>query len=152
MMLLSLALMGAQSSVTDVERNYERWERSLRARVAELHALPGGADKNEVGDVAVSFSIGKDGRPTNPVIQKSSGNPTYDKAARRVVRLLGPIGAVPSMGGQEHRVQLKLSYGIAPTPAADRQLENELDAERRAYSRRNLEIVTTAAETMTASR
>ncbi len=145
MLLLSIALAAAEPSAADAERLYERWERRLRSRVSELHRFPGGADENELGDVVISFSIGKDGRPTDALIQQSSGNTTYDKAARRVVRLLGPIGPVPSVTGQDHRVKLKLSYGEASTATADRQLADALDIERQSYSQRNLAIVTTAA-------
>lgn len=153
MVFLSIAFAAAASSSGYIEQQYGRWERRLRTKVAELHIFPGGASKNELGDVVVSFAIGKDGRPTDAVIQKSSGNPIYDKAARRVVRLLGPIGPVPSMTGESHRVQIKLSYGYAPTPAADRQLSSALDAERQAHSQRNREIVTMASgQTKTASR
>lgn len=144
MVLLSIALAAAEPSAADTEWLYDRWERRLRNKVAELHRLPGGADKSELGDVVISFSIGKDGRPTESVIRKSSGNRDYDKAARRVVRLLGPIGPVPSTSSQDRRVQLKLSYGIAPTVAVDRQLASALDMERQAASQRNLAIVTEA--------
>lgn len=144
MVLLPLVIAAAAPSAAGTEQLYERWERRLRTRISELHTFPGGASKKELGDVVISFSIGKDGRPANAVIQKSSGNPTYDKAARRVVRLLGPIGPVPSVTGRDHRVQLKLSYGEALTAAADRQLTELLDIERQTFSQRNLAIVTKA--------
>lgn len=143
-MLLSLALAAVQPSAADVERDYERWERCLRAKVSALHDFPAGADKHEISEVVVSFSIGKDGRPTDAVVRKSSGNPTYDRAARHVVRRLGRIGPIPAMTGQDRRVLLKLSYGFAPTATADRQLAGALDAERQFHSRRNLEMVTMA--------
>lgn len=144
MVLLPLVIAAAAPSAAGTEQLFERWERRLRTRISELHTFPGGASKKELGDVVISFSIGKDGRPANAVIQKSSGNPTYDKAARRVVRLLGPIGPVPSVTGRDHRVQLKLSYGEALTAAADRQLTELLDIERQTLSQRNLAIVTKA--------
>lgn len=153
MALLSLALVAAQPSAADVERNYERWERRLRSKVAELHILPAGGDTAELGDVVVSFSIDRDGRPTDARVQSSSGNTAYDNAARRLVRQLGRIGPAPSMGDQSHRVVLKLSYGFARNADLDRQLASALDTERHAYSRRNVQIVTTATvQTKSASR
>ena len=143
--LLHLTLAASSAGdigATDVQREYERWERRLRARVAELHVQPGGADGGEPGDVTLRFSIGSDGRPRDAVILKSSGDPTYDRAARRVVRLLGPIGPVPSLAGANHQVRLKLSYGQGSTPELDDKLTAELESERRAYAGRNLRAVT----------
>ena len=153
MTLLSLALIAAEPSVADIERNYRRWERRLRSRVAELHVIPAEVSTGQPADVVVSFSIDKHGRPTQALVQSSSGNAAYDQAAHRLVRRLGRIGPVPSVRSAGHRVLLKLSFGTASDEALDRQIANALDLERRAYSRRNIQIVTTdAIRTKSASR
>jgi TonB family protein len=148
--LLTLGLISAQPPALVAER-YVRWERRLRTRVAELHHFPGGAEQGSVGDVVVAFAIRPDGRPTHPVIRKSSGNPVLDRAARRVVRLLGPIGPVPSATAAKYDVVIKLSYGQAATPAADRDWDVALASERQAHSMRNLETVTAEPFTAEAS-
>lgn len=138
-----------EAGPNEVRGQYESWERRLRRRVAKLHTMPEGADRNVIADVVVGFSLGRDGRPADIVVRRSSGDLVYDRAAQRVVRLLGRIGSVPSSAGGRHDVQLKLSYGEAADPTADRRLTDSLDAERRAQAARNLEIVT-AAPTQTA--
>jgi TonB family protein len=110
-LILAIGAAPATATVPDHGAQLQRWERRLRRRVAELHVFPGGADKDWAGEVAVRFSIGADGRPENAVIQRSSGNPVFDRAARRLVRLLGPIGRVPSTDGRDRTVLLGLSYG-----------------------------------------
>jgi len=140
---IALAVAGPSGSgASDTLQQFERWERRLRAKVAKLDILPSTVEKGSTGDVVISFSIGPNGRPNDAVIQQSSGNPLFDRLARRTVRLLGPIGPVPSMAGKDHRVVLKLSYGEAATWVADSEITRALEAERQAYSRRNLAIVT----------
>ena len=104
---------GAASTPTAIHHRdeTERWERRLRRRVSELHALPGGADRDWSGDVTIRFTIGADGRPENVVLQRSSGHPVFDRAARRLVRLLGPVGRTPPAIGKDRGVVLNLSYG-----------------------------------------
>ncbi len=157
LVLLPLALVAAGPSATgaatDVQRQYERWERRLGARVTELHVVPAAAKMDPACDVIISFAIDHSQRPTDVAIRKSSCQPFHDRAALRLVRSLGRVGRVPSLTGEDHRVLLKLTYGQAPTAAADRELSNELEAERQASSRRNLEIVMMAADRLaTASR
>jgi TonB family protein len=157
LVLVPIALVAADptanSESAKVQPQYERWERRLRDKIAKLHQFPRGAGKDSFGDVVISFAVGPDGRPADARIRQSSRNPLFDKAALHTVRLLGPIGRVPTQAVRDRRVLLKLSYGEAPTAAAERQLAHTLEAERQANSRRNLEIVTmTADRTGTASR
>lgn len=140
--MLSLSLLNAGPAPEDIGPQFDRWERRLRARVAELNLVPATTAKDPACNVTIGFTIGADGRPTNPTIRDSSCAPYYDRAARRLVRQLGQLGAVPSANG-DHAVVLKLSYGVAPTVAADRQLTKALNAERRAFADRNKRIVTT---------
>ena len=142
---LGLMLVLAADRGGEVREQFKRWEQRLRHRIAERHIYPGGADRNAVGDVVIRFSIGPDGRPVDPVIQKSSGNAIFDRAAQRVVRLLGPIGPVPSMAGTDHGVVVKLSYGQPASQGAERRLANALEAERKSYDRRNLQLVASPA-------
>jgi TonB family protein len=147
-MITSLGLvlaLAADAGTGDVRLQYERWERRLRDKIAERHIFPGGADRNAVGDVVIRFAIGPDGRPVDPVIQQSSGNPVFDRAAQRVVRLLGPVGPVPSLAGTDHGVAVKLSYGKPASQGAERRLAHALEAERKSYDRRNLQLVTSPA-------
>jgi len=137
--------LAAERSPGDVGEQYLRWDQRFRDKIAERHIFPGGADRNAVGDVVIRFSIGPDGRPVDPVIQKSSGNGVFDRAARRVVRLLGPVGPVPSLAGTNHGVVVKLSYGQPASLGAERRLANGLEQERKSYDRRNLQIVTSPA-------
>jgi len=146
--LLSFALAVADPSVihaaADVQQQFERWERRLRARIIELHVVPAAAKIDPPCDVVISFAIGRNRRPADAAIRNSSCKPFYDRAALRVVSQLGRVGRVPSMIGKDHRVLLKLSYGQAPTAVADRGLVEGLAAERQLHSRRNLEIVSRA--------
>lgn len=149
--MLSMSLASAHPATTDVQRQFDRWERRLRARVAELHVVPVDAARDPACDVTIGFAIGADGRPTNATIRKSTCKAFYERATRRLVRQLGTIGRIPSVNGTDHFVELRLSYGVAPTAEADRQLSESLEAERRAYASRNLRIVTTLLRTASAS-
>ena len=143
LLALSLASLAGQGT-EDIAGRYQAWERQLRRRVAELQVMPTAADPTVVGDVVLAFSIGNDGRPANVTIRRSSGVAMYDRAAKRVVRLLGRIGPVPTLSGRRHDVQLKLSYGVPADPDAERRLASTLDAERAAMATRNLAILTGA--------
>lgn len=150
--IMAMSLANAGSTSESVGAQYERWELRLRSRIAELHVVPEYAAKDAACDVSVSFAVGTDGRPTAPAIRETACPSYYDRAALRLVRHLGRIGAVPSADGNEHAVVLKLSYGVAPTAAADRQLTDSLEEERRHYASRNLRIVTTSLRTASAGR
>ena len=150
--IIAMSLANAESTPEPVGAQFERWEKRLRARIAELHVVPEYAAKDAACDVSVSFAVGADGRPTNPEIRETTCQSYYGRAALRLVRQLGRIGAVPSADDNEHAVVLKLSYGVAPTAAADRQLSDALDKERRHYASRNLKIVTTTLRTASVGR
>ncbi len=141
----AVADLSAIPAAADVPQQYERWERRLRGRITDLQVVPGSAKLDPACDVVVSFAIGRNGRSAGAAIRNSSCKPFHDRAALRVVRELGRVGRVPSISGKDHRVVVKLSYGNAPTAAADRSLADALEAERLAYARRNLEIVSLAA-------
>ena len=147
--MLSMSLVHASALPADVGPQFERWERRLRSKVAELNVVPAFAANDPACDVTIAFTIGPDGRPAYPAIRDSSCAPYYDRAARRLVRQLGRIGAVPTATGANHPVVLKLSYGVAPTFEADRQLTNSLDADRMAYAKRNMRVVTALRTTVT---
>ena len=150
--IVAMSLVNAGSAPEPVAIQFDRWETRLRARIAELHVVPDFAAKDAACDVTVGFAIGANGRPVNPTIRETTCPSYYDRAALRLVRLLGRIGAVPSADGYEHSVVLKLSYGVAPTLAADRQLTDSLEEERRHHASRNLRIVTTPLRTASAGR
>lgn len=141
--MLSASLVNASPLPEDIGSQFDRWERRLRAKVAELNVVPAFTATDPACDVTIGFMIDANGRPTNATIRESSCQPYYDRAARRLVRQLGRVGPVPSVAGSNHPVVLKLSYGVAPTVAADRMLTQSLEAERQAYAERNMRIVTT---------
>lgn len=141
--MLSLSLVNASPLAHDIGPQFDRWERRLRAKIAALNVVPADAANDPACDVTIGFEIGADGRPKNANIRSSSCKPYYERAAHRLVRQLGRLGAVPSAIGANHPVTLKLSYGVAPTATADRQLTESLEAERQAYQERNMRIVTT---------
>lgn len=141
--MLSASLVNASPLPEAIGPQFDRWERRLRARIAELNVVPAFTANDPACDVTIGFTIGADGRPVNATIRESSCKPYYERAARRLVRQLGQVGAVPSADGGDHPVALKLSYGVAPTVAADRQLTQSLEAERQTYADRNMRIVTT---------
>ena len=150
--IVAMSLVNAGAAPEPVATQFDRWETRLRARIAELHVVPDYAARDAACDVSVGFAIGTNGRPTNLTIRETTCQYDYDRAALRLVRQLGRIGAVPSADGNEHSVVLKLSYGVAPTLAADRQLTDYLEVERRHYASRNLRIVTTPLRTANAGR
>ena len=139
--MLSLSLASAIPLPEVVGSQFDRWERRLRARVAELNVVPAFAANDPACDVSIGFEIGIDGRPKNAIIRESSCTQYYERAAYRLVRQLGKIGAVPTATHRDHSVVLKLSYGVAPTVDADRELTQSLVAERQAFAARNLRIV-----------
>jgi hypothetical protein len=149
LILAPVALAVAEPSATrtsfDVQQQYERWERQLRARILRLHVVPVSADRDLACDVVIDFAVSKDERPSDTAIRTSSCSPFYDRAAYRLVRSLGRVGRVPAMAGNGYRVVLKLTYGSVPSTAGDRSLTEALEAERQVHSRRNVKIVTTAA-------
>jgi hypothetical protein len=140
--VLPLLMIGANSETTDVDHQYDRWERQLRARVEALHVVPAWVADGAPCDVTVGFSIDAKGRPAEPTIKQSSCQSFHERASLRLVRNLGGIGKIPSLSGNPQNVLLKLSYGSAPTQAADRQLSASLQSERRRWDERNLRIVT----------
>ena len=141
--MLSLSLVNANPLAQEIAPQFNRWERRLRAKIAVLNVVPADSANDPACDVTIGFEIGADGRPKNATIRNSSCKPYYERAAYRLVRQLGRIGAVPSAVGARHPVTLRLSYGAAPTATADRQLTESLEAERKAYAERNMRIVTT---------
>ena len=150
--IMAMSLANAGPTPESVGARFESWEQRIRSRIAELHVVPEYAAKDDACDVSISFAIGKDGRPTAPTIRETSCPSYYDRAALRLVRHLGRVGAVPSADGNDHAVVLKLSYGVPPTAAADRQLNESLEKERSHYADRNLRIVTTPLRTASAGR
>ena len=140
--MLSLSLVNSGSLPADVGTQFDRWERRLRSKVAARNLVPAFAANDPACHVMIGFTIGSDGRPADATIRESSCASYYDRAAHRLVRQLGRIGAVPTATGSDHPVVLKLSYGVAPTEDADRQLTKSLDADRQAYADRNMRIVT----------
>lgn len=150
--ILSGFLASAHPSTGDVQEQYLRWERRLRAKVSELHLIPASAAGIPACDVTIGFAISADGRPADPTIRQSSCKAYYDRAALRLVKQLGRIGRVPSIAGNSHAVSLKLSYGVAPTAAADRQLSDALAAERLEHEGRNRKMVSTPVPASIAQR
>lgn len=135
-----LLLSNSPALAEDTQHRFDRWERRLRAKITELHVVP--ALPDAPCDVTVSFAIGKDGRPTDATVRKSSCKPFYERAARQLVSRIGKIGKVPSASGTNHSVVLQLSYGVALNKAADHDLSASLEAERETSRRRNLQLIT----------
>jgi hypothetical protein len=142
-MILSLSLLSlsAVSATPNVEYQFQQWERRLRSKVAERNIVPAAGANDAACNVVVGFTVGRNRRPAGIEVVNSSCNFFYDRQAQRLVRTLGRIGQVPSASGQNHRVLLSLTYGRAPDSAADRRLTDAMEAERQAYLRRNLAIV-----------
>lgn len=140
--MLPLLIISANSGTADVSQQYDRWERRLRARVEALHVVPAWVAGGAPCDVTVGFSIDAKGRPAEATIKQSTCQSFHERASLRLVRNLGGIGTIPSLSGNPQSVLLNLSYGTAPTQAADRQLSASLQSERRHWDERNLRIVT----------
>jgi hypothetical protein len=138
--MLPLVLASAQPTFGQVEREFDQWERRLRAKIAELHVLPVSTADDRPCDVTISFTVGTNGRPAEPTIRKSSCDPFYERVSRRLVGQLGRIGQVPSVDGSHGAIVLELSYGAAPSAALTEQLESERETTRR----RNIKLVTGA--------
>lgn len=125
---------------SDSAANYSKWEQRLRDRVNNELAYPLGAG-NASGDVLVGFTIGADGKPANVGVRQSSGNPTFDRAALRLVSHLGRLGDVPGV----HGIVLKLSYGDgAATVAEAMQVARADRQEQLANERRDRDLVSGA--------
>ena len=134
LVFVTAAPFTAIAAQPDPASRYAKWEHQLRERVNAELAYPLGAS-GPSGDVFVVFRVGPDGKPAEVSVQRSSGNPIFDRAAINLVSHLGRIGAIPSAAGNLNQVVLKLSYGDGATSASqaiqvaknDRveQLENE---------------------------
>ena len=106
MKLALLAIFGGASLLhapalfakDDVLSRYARWEQRLRTRVDDQLAYPLGVGSSS-GDVLVRFGIGRDGKPSNARLERSSGYPFFDQAALGLVSRLGRLGPVPSANG-----------------------------------------------------
>lgn len=142
------ALMNASALIAgaDTLSRFAQWNQQLRQRVDDLIVYPLGADPHSSGDVLVSFRIGRDGKPGDIAILKSSGHAIFDEAAARLVSGLGRIGPVPSDRPIDEIV-LKLSYGDpSPTVAESKRLAR-LDAqERLANDERNRSAISAGTE------
>lgn len=138
---LSLLSLSAVGATPNVEHQFQQWERRLRNKVAERNIVPAAGPNDPACNVVVGFTVDRNRRPEGIEVVNSSCNSFYDRQAQRLVRSLGRIGQVPSASSQNHRVLLNLTYGRAPDSAADRRLTDALEADRQAYARRNLAIV-----------
>ena len=139
--ILTSMLASSHPASENVQLAFDRWEQRLRSKVAELHEVPASAARDAACDVMISFSIDRDGRPANAGIKESNCKRFYERSSLRLVRNLGGIGPVPSANDTDHKVLLKLSYGVADTAEADRRLSEQLEAERQASAGRNLRII-----------
>lgn len=74
-------------------RYFEDW-RALVERIGNQH-YPAEARGKIYGDLQMTVSIGSDGRLVNAVIERSSGSPVLDAAARRIVKLAAPYPPFP---------------------------------------------------------
>ena len=150
---LPLAIAGANlsadSSALAVERKFERWERRLRTKIAERNIVPAATLDDPTCNVVVGFTVGKNRRPANAEVVKSSCASFYNRHAQRIVRELGRIGQVPSLSARNHRILISLTYGSASEPAADRRLSHAVEAERQSHFQRNIRIVTALPDTPT---
>lgn len=140
------ANLSAESSTLDVERQFHRWERRLRTRIAERNVVPAASLDDPPCNVVVGFAVGENRRPASVEVVSSSCDSFYDRRAERLVRDLGRVGRVPSFTARKPRILLNLSYGSAPDAVADRRLTEALDAERQASLQRNLRIITADAQ------
>lgn len=117
LILATAVSSSAIAAQPDPVSRYAKWEHHLRERVNAELAYPMGAS-GPSGDVFVAFRVGPDGKPADVSVQRSSGNPIFDKAAIDLVSHLGRVGAVPSATGSFDQVVLKLSYGDGATTAS----------------------------------
>jgi hypothetical protein len=139
------ASLSAESSSVNVERQFHRWERRLRSKIAERNIVSAATLDDPVCNVIVGFTVGEDRRPANVTVVKSSCDSFYNRRAQRLVRELGRVGQVPSRVAKNHRILLNLTYGSAANAVADRSLTNALNGEREGSLLRNLRIVTADA-------
>lgn len=136
--LLTMSLQTAASG--ELVDRYNGWERQLRNRVERLHHVPAAAQQIPPCAVVVRFHAAE-GRPRGATIAGSSCAPSFERRALKLVRSLGRVGPVPSAGGRDHAVSLKLSYGSLHDRKADRRLSEDLHGEARARSNRNMAII-----------
>lgn len=141
LILIAAALALSSTSVpalakSDQSVRYDQWEQKLRTRVNALHVFPDDAKADAMGDVLVGFRIGADGRPADITIRRSSGEAAFDAAAVRLVSRLGRLGPVPADGNVQ-AIELKLSYGEAPTSLDRTRMARSDQDERLSNERRN---------------
>ena len=142
----SLAMCSPSLAQSELVSRYARWEARLRHRVDDLLVYPvatGGA----AGDVLVGFQVGADGKPSDIVIRKTSGEPIFDRAAVDLVSRIGRIGNAPGADGSVREIVLKLSYGdpSTTTPQSMRLAETDRQ-ERIANERRDRAIISVLAQ------
>jgi protein TonB len=86
----------------------------LRRWLAQYKVYPKDALKRkEEGKAYVSFTIHRDGRVTDPVLERSSGFPALDEAAMRMLRNASPVPPLPAAYRlDEARLTMPIGYSI----------------------------------------
>ena len=132
----------AQASLAD---NYARWENQLRTRINDQLFYPEAAN-GAAGDVLVRFGIGRDGKPADMVVERSSGQPIFDRAAVELVSRLGRLGPVPSATRSVRSIVVKISYGDPSRTVRESMKLARADMdEQLANQRRNGPVVSTSS-------
>lgn len=142
LLFATAAPSAAIAAQADPASRYAKWEHHLRERVNAGLAYPMGAS-GPSGDVFVAFRVGPDGKPADVSVQRSSGNPIFDRAAINLVSHLGRIGTIPSAARNFDQVVLKLSYGDGAMTASQAiQVAKDDRAEQLANERQDRVLVT----------
>jgi protein TonB len=87
----------------------------LRRWLAKYKAYPKDSLKRkEEGKALVSFTIHRDGRVTDPVVERSSGFPALDEAALRMLRDASPVPPLPvAYRLDQARLTMPIGYSIS---------------------------------------
>jgi protein TonB len=90
------------------------WMRAVSERVRQFFYYPPAAlGSRTTGVVMVHFVVRRDGRLSAVNVGRSSGNDVLDEAAPKIVRLAGPLPAIPDrMHTDRVDGQLPLNFGV----------------------------------------
>ncbi|MFC4160607.1 energy transducer TonB [Chitinimonas lacunae] len=88
------AYVGARARGVVEARYVEDWRTRIE-RVGDLHFPKDSRGQKLYGNLRVDVEIARDGSLVSVTVARSSGNPTLDEAARRIVRMSAPFPPLP---------------------------------------------------------
>lgn len=99
----------------DLQGPGDEYLERLRRWLSKYKAYPRDALKRkEEGKAVVSFTIHRDGRVTDPVLERSSGFPALDEAVMKLLRDASPVPPLPAAYRlDEARLTMPIGYSIS---------------------------------------